>query len=234
MLGHLKVEEKSNDITAIPALLRLLDVTGAVVTIDAMGCQKDMAKTMTEQGADDVLALKDNHPTLAEAVTVFLNDARATGFADIAHAYHETVDGDHGRIETRRYWITSEIEWLGAKASWSNLHSVGMVEARREVGNTVQVETRYFLTSLPAQGVRFAQAVRQHWGIENSLHGVLDVSFDEDACRIRTDKGAQTFAVLRHIALNLLRREPHHKRGIKARRKRAGWDRDYLFQVLTG
>jgi predicted transposase YbfD/YdcC len=234
VLGQLKVEEKSNEITAIPALLRLLDVTGAVVTIDAMGCQKDIAKTITEQGADYVLALKDNHPTLAEAVTVFLNDARATGFADIAHAYHETVDGDHGRIETRRYWITSEIEWLGAKASWSNLHSVGMVEARREVGNTVQVETRYFLTSLPAQGVRFAQAVRQHWGIENSLHWVLDVSFDEDACRIRKDKGAQTFAVLRHIALNLLRREPHHKRGIKARRKRAGWDRDYLFQVLTG
>jgi len=234
VLGQLKVEEKSNESTAIPALLRLLDVTGAVVTIDAMGCQKDIAKTITEQGADDVLALKDNHPTLAEAVTVLLNDARATGFADIAHAYHETVDGDHGRIETRRYWITSEIEWLGAKASWSNLHSVGMVEARREVGNTVQVETRYFLTSLPAQGVRFAQAVRQHWGIENSLHWVLDVSFDEDACRIRKDKGAQTFAVLRHIALNLLRREPHHKRGIKARRKRAGWDRDYLVQVLTG
>ena len=234
VLGQLKVEEKSNEITAIPTLLRLLDVTGAVVTIDAMGCQKAIAKTITEQGADYVLALKDNHPTLSEAVTLFLNDARATGFADIEHAYHETVDGDHGRIETRRYWITSEIEWLGAKASWSNLHSVGMVEARREVGETVQVETRYFLTSLPAQGVRFAQAVRQHWGIENSLHWVLDVSFDEDACRIRKEKGAQTFAVLRHIALNLLRREPHHKRGIKARRKRAGWDRDYLVQVLTG
>jgi predicted transposase YbfD/YdcC len=234
VLGQLKVEEKSNEITAIPALLRLLDVTGAVVTIDAMGCQKEIAKTITEQGADYVLALKDNHPTLSEAVTLFLNNARATGFADIEHAYHETVDGDHGRIETRRYWITSEIEWLGAKASWSNLHSVGMVEARREVGETVQVETRYFLTSLPAQGVRFAQAVRQHWGIENSLHWVLDVSFDEDACRIRKEKGAQTFAVLRHIALNLLRREPHHKRGIKARRKRAGWDRDYLVQVLTG
>ena len=234
VLGQLKVEEKSNEITAIPALLRLLDVTGAVVTIDAMGCQKEIAKTITDQGADYVLALKDNHPTLAEEVALFLNDARATGFADIAHAYHETVDGDHGRIETRRYWITSEIEWLGAQASWSNLHSVGMVEARREVGNTIQVETRYFLTSLPAQGGRFAQAVRQHWGIENSLHWVLDVSFDEDACRIRKDKGAQTFAVLRHIALNLLRREPHHKRGIKARRKRAGWDRAYLFQVLTG
>jgi predicted transposase YbfD/YdcC len=234
VLGQLKVEEKSNEITAIPALLQLLDLQGAVVTIDAMGCQKEIAKTITEQGAEYVLALQDNHPTLSEAVTLFLNDARDTGFADIEHAYHETVDGDHGRIETRRYWITSEIEWLGAKASWANLHSVGMVESRREIGATVQIDTRYFLTSLPAQGGRFAQAVRQHWGIENSLHWVLDVAFDEDACRIRKDRGAQTFAVLRHIAVNLLRREPRHKRGIKARRKRAGWDRDYLVQVLTG
>jgi len=234
VLGQLKVDEKSNEITAIPTLLHLLDLKGAVVTIDAMGCQKEIAKTITEQGADYVLALKDNHPTLSEAVTLFLNDARATGFADIEHSYHETVDGDHGRIETRRYWITSDIEWLGAKASWSNLHSVGMVEARREIGDTVQIDTRYFLASLPAHAVRFAQAVRQHWGVENSLHWVLDVSFQEDACRIRKEKGAQTFAVLRHIALNLLRREPHHKRGIKARRKRAGWDRDYLVQVLMG
>jgi predicted transposase YbfD/YdcC len=234
VLGQLKVDEKSNEITAIPQLLRLLDLTGAVVTIDAMGCQKEIAKTITEQGADYVLVLQDNHPTLSEAVTLFLNDARDTAFADIEHAYHETVDGDHGRIETRRYWITSDIEWRGAKASWSNLHSVGMVEARREVGETVQIDTRYFLTSLPAQGPRFAQAVRQHWGIENALPWVLDVSFQEDACRIRKEKGAQTFAVLRHIAFNLLRRETHHKRGIKARRKRAGWDRDYLVQVLTG
>jgi predicted transposase YbfD/YdcC len=211
-----------------------LDIKGAVVTIDAMGCQREIAKTITERGADYVLALKDNHPTLSEAVTLFLNDARDTAFADIEHAYHETVDGDHGRIETRRYWITSDIEWLGAKASWSNLQSVGMVESRREIGDTVQSDTRYFLTSLPAQGMRFAQAVRQHWGIENALHWVLDVSFAEDACRIRKEKGAQTFAVLRHIAVNLLRREPHHKRGIKARRKRAGWDRDYLVQVLIG
>ena len=234
VLGQRKVEEKSNEMTAIPRLLQLLDLKGAVVTIDAMGCQKEIAKTMTEQGADDVLALKDNHPTLSEAVTLLLNDARDTGCADIEHSYHETVDGDHGRIETRRYWITSEIEGLGAKASWSNLQSVGMVESRREIGDTVQIDTRYFLTSLPAQAVRFAHAVRQHWGVENALHGVLDVSFQEDACRIRKEKGAQIFTVLRHIAFNLLRREPHHKRGIKARRKQAGWDRDYLVQVLTG
>ena len=167
-------------------------------------------------------------------MTLFFEEGTATDFAEIDHDYHETVDGDHGRIETRRFWITSDIEWLGAKASWSNFQSVGMVESRREVGDKVELETRYFITSLPSDGVRFGQAVRQHWGVENSLHWVLDVSFNEDACRIRKDKGAQTFSVLRHIALNLVRRESSHKRGIKARRKRAGWDRGYLLQVLTG
>jgi predicted transposase YbfD/YdcC len=234
VLGQLKVEEKSNEITAIPKLIQMLDVAGATVTIDAMGCQKEIAKVITDREADYVLALKENHPTLSGDVTRFFDEAKATAFADIAHAYHETVDGDHGRIETRRYWITSDIEWLGAKASWAKLHSIGMVESCREVGETVQVETRYFLTSLPAQSVRFAQAVRQHWGIENSLHWVLDVSFNEDACRIRKDKGAQIFSMLRHIAINLLRQERRHKRGIKARRKRAGWDRDYLLHVLAG
>jgi len=234
VLGQLKVEEKSNEITAIPKLLQMLDVEGATVTIDAMGCQTEIAKVITDREADYVLALKENHPTLSGDVTRFFDEAKATAFADIAHAYHETVDGDHGRIETRRYWITSAIEWLGAKASWAKLHSIGMVESCREVGETVQVETRYFLTSLPAQGVRFAQAVRQHWGIENALHWVLDVSFNEDACRIRKNKGAQIFSMLRHIAMNLLRQERRHKRGIKARRKRAGWDRDYLLHVLAG
>ena len=234
VLGQLKVEEKSNEITAIPKLIQMLDIAGATVTIDAMGCQKEIAKVITDREAEYVLALKENHPTLSGDVTRFFDEAKATAFADIAHAYHETVDGDHGRIETRRYWITSDIEWLGAKASWAKLHSIGMVESCREVGETVQVETRYFLTSLPAQGVRFAQAVRQHWGIEHALHWVLDVSFNEDACRIRKDKGAQIFSMLRHIAINLLRQERRHKRGIKARRKRAGWDRDYLLHVLAG
>jgi predicted transposase YbfD/YdcC len=234
VLGQVKVDDKSNEITAIPKLIKMLDVAGATVTIDAMGCQKEIAKVITDQEADYVLALKENHPTLYDDVTLFFEDGKATDFAEIDHEYHETVDGDHGRIETRRYWITSDIEWLGAKASWANLQSIGMVESCREMGDKVEIETRYFLTSVPCDGVRFAQAVRQHWGIENSLHWVLDVSFDEDACRIRKDKGAQTFSVLRHIALNLLRRESSHKRGIKARRKRAGWDRGYLLRVLTG
>ena len=234
VLGQVKVEDKSNEITAIPKLIKMLDLAGATVTIDAMECQKEIAKVITDQEADYVLALKENHPTLYDDVTLFFEEGKATDFAEIDHEYHETVDGDHGRIETRRYWITSDIEWLGATASWSNLQSIGMVESCREMGDKVESETRYFLTSVPCDGVRFAQAVRQHWGIENSLHWVLDVSFDEDACRIRTDKGAQTFSVLRHIALNLLRRESSHKRGIKARRKRAGWDRGYLLRVLTG
>ena len=234
VLGQLKVEEKSNEITAIPRLLQLLDLQGAVVTIDAMGCQKEIAKTITAQGADYVLALKENHPTLSEEVTQFFDEAKATAFAEITYEYHETVDGDHGRIETRRYWITSAIESLGAKTSWAKLQSIGMVESCREIGEKVQSETRYFLTSLPAQGVRFSQAVRQHWGIEKALHWVLDVSLNEDACRIRKDKGAQTFSVLRPIAVNLLRHERRHKRGMKARRKRAGWDQDYLLQVLAG
>lgn len=233
VLGQVKVDDKSNEITAIPKLLKMLDLTGATVTIDAMGCQKEIAKVITEQGADYVLALKKNHSTLYENVTLYLDDARGSEFAEIDHDYHETVDGDHGRIETRRYWITSAIDWLGAKASWANLQSLGLVESRREIGEKVEIERRYYLASLPADGVRFSDAVRQHWGVENGLHWVLDVSFNEDACRIRKDKGAQTFSVLRHIALNLLKRESKHKRGIKARRKRAGWDRDYLLQVLT-
>lgn len=233
VLGQVKVDDKSNEITAIPRLLKLLNLSGATVTIDAMGCQKSIAQAITEQEADYVLALKTNHNTLYEDVTVFFEDAQSTEFGEIEHDYQETVDGDHGRIETRRYWITSDIEWLGAKASWANLQSVGMVESQREVGDEVTTERRYFITSLGADGVRFSQAVRQHWGIENSLHWVLDVSFDEDACRIRKDWGAQTLAVLRHIAVNLVRRETSHKRGIKARRKRAGWDRDYLLRILT-
>ena len=234
VLGPLKVEEQSNAITAMPKPLTMLDMAGAIVTMDAMGCQQEMAQVIPEQEADDGLARKENHPTLAEEVTQFFDEAKATAVAAITHESHATVDGDHGRIATRRYGITSAIESLGAKPSWAKWPSIGMVESCREVGEKVQSDTRYCLTSLPAQGGRFSQAVRQHWGIEPALHWVFDVSLHEDACRMRQDKGAQTFSVLRHIAVNLLRRERRHKRGIQARRKRAGWDQDYLLQVLAG
>jgi len=234
VLGQLKVEDKSNEITAIPKLLRLLALEGAIVTIDAMGCQKEIAQTIIEQGADYVLALKDNHPTLHGEVQLFFDDVKAQRFDHVTAARHTTVDADHGRLETRHYWLTADIECLGVKGSWANITSIGLVESHRDVGGEVSIAQRFFLTSLPCDAVRFAQAVREHWGIENALHWVLDVSFREDDCRIRQGYGAQNMAVLRHMALNLLRREAGHKRGIKARRKRAGWDRDYLFQVLTG
>lgn len=234
VLGQLKVDDKSNEITAIPYLLGLLALDGATVTIDAMGCQKEIARTIVEQGADYVLALKDNHATLRAEVKLLFDALTTTGLTDVSCDYYQSVDADHGRIETRRYWLTGDIECLGVKGSWANIAGVGMVESQVEVGAEVSVERRYFLTSLGCDAERFAQAVRQHWGIENSLHWVLDVSFREDDCRIRQDAGAQAMSVLRHMALNLIRRESHHKRGVKARRKRAGWDRRYLMQVLTG
>ncbi len=147
---------------------------------------------------------------------------------------HTPIAAEHGRLEPRHYWITSDIECVGVKGSWANSTSVGLVEAQREVGGAVAIEPRYFLTSRPCDAVRLAQAVRQHWGVENALHWMLDGSFREDDGRLRQGYGAQNMAVLRHMAWNLLRRESGHKRGIKARRKRAGWDRDHLFQVLTG
>jgi predicted transposase YbfD/YdcC len=199
-----------------------------------MGCQKDMAQTITEQGADYVLALKDNHPTLHGAVQLLFEDIKAARLDHVTSEPHTTIDADHGRLETRHSWITSDSECFGVKGSWANIASVGLVESQREVGGEVSSEQRFFLTSLPCEVIRFAQAVREHWSVETGLHGVLAVSFREDDCRIRQGQGAQNMAVLRHLALHLLRREPGHKRGVKARRKRAGWDRDYLFQVLMG
>jgi predicted transposase YbfD/YdcC len=234
VLGQRKVEDKSHEITAIPPLLRMLELEGAIVTIDAMGCQKEIAKTITEQGADYVLALKDNHPTLHSEVQLLFEDVKADRLDHITSARHTTIAAEHGRLETRHSWITSDIECLGVKGSWAKIASVGLVEAHRAVGDAVSIEQRFFFTSLPADAVRFAQAVREHWGVENARHWVLEVSFREDDCRIRQGNGAQNMAVLRHMALNLLRRESNHKRGLKARRKRAGWDRDYLFQVLPG
>jgi predicted transposase YbfD/YdcC len=204
------------------------------VTLDAMGCQKEIAHTIIQQGADVVLALTDNHPTLYEDVTLFLQDAKAHTHGQVAYQCEDTVDADHGRLEMRTYWLTSAMAWLGATASWPNLHSIGMVEAHRAVGDHIAEETRYYLSSLPGDATQVAQAVREHWGVGNALHWVLDGSFREDACRSRAEKGAQNFAGLRHIALNLLRQESGQTRGIKARRQRAGWDRQYLIKVLMG
>lgn len=232
VIGQVKTEEKSNEITAIPELLQTLEIAGCIVTIDAMGCQKEIAKNIIEQGADYCLALKENHPITYREVEEYFQKEVKENFNDKEIDFHQTLDKGHGRIESRKYWITSQIDWLSQKKEWKDLVSVICVESTRTIADNTTVEFRYYLSSLPADAKVAAYAVRSHWGVENSLHWVLDVAFREDNCRIRKDFGAENFAVLRHISLNLLKHERSLKKGIKAKRLKAGWDLDYLVKVL--
>jgi predicted transposase YbfD/YdcC len=234
VLGQVKTREKSNEITAIPELLQILELEGCIVTIDAMGCQKEIVKTIIDKGADYVLGLKGNQGTLHDDVQLYFEDCIATGFKDTAHKYHETIDGDHGRVETRRYWTASDIDWLPDKALWKNLSTIVMVQRERYVDGNTSLETSYYVSSMENNAESIAQAVRGHWGIENSLHWVLDIAFREDESRIRKDHAPANFAIIRHMALNLLRKETSLRRGIKAKRLKAGWDMDYLARILRG
>ena len=237
VLGQVKTEEKSNEITAIPALLKVLTLKGCIVTIDAMGCQTEIAKEIVEQEADYVLATKGNQGTLHEGVKDLFAYAREIEFKDVAHDFHQTVEKDHGRLETRRYWTISEpefIDYLDPTSKWVGLRSIGMVQAQRQVGMHSSSEVRYYISSLEGEVVQFAEAVRSHWEIENKVHWVLDVAFREDDCRVRKGYGAQNLAVVRHIALNLLEREQSVQCGKKNKRLMAAWDEDYLFKILTG
>jgi predicted transposase YbfD/YdcC len=232
VLGQIKVEDKSNEIPAYPVLLALLDLRGCTVTIDAMGCQKAVARQVINQEGNYVLGLKGNQGTLHENVRLFFEDARAHGFGPIPCRSCRSVEKDHGRIEVRKYWLVEQIDWLEEQEEWAGLRSIGMVESMRRIGEKTSVEVRYFINSVT--GVKaFARAVRGHWGIENSEHYILDVAFDEDACRVRRENGPENFATLRHIALNLLRREPTSKRGVKARLRQAAWDEEYLLRILA-
>lgn len=236
VLGQRKVDEKSNEITAIPELLELLTLKGCIITIDAMGCQREIAETIHGKEADYVLALKGNQPELHQAVVDFFTSVLAPKQATTPFAYKRTVDADHGRIETRQHWISEEIAWLPAvtgKPLWPGLRSIAMIQAQRRIGEQVTTFVRYYLSSLPADAARFAYAARSHWKIENQLHWSLDVSFHEDANRTRTDYAPQNLAVLRHIALNLLQQERTAKASLKVKRLRAAWDTDYLRKVLT-
>lgn len=240
VLGQLKVADKSNEITALPELLRALELAGCIVTVDAMGTQKKIAKEIIEADADYVLALKGNHETVHEEVKSFLDEAAAeknskpqrpsTAAATLAE--HQTVEKDHGRIETRRYYQSAELDWFADRAKWEGLKSVGMVEAIREVGGQRTVERRYYLSSLPLGVETFARAVRGHWGVENKLHWVLDVQMREDQSRARAGYAAENLATLRRLALNLLKREKTKKRGVRGKQLNAGWDNAYLLRLL--
>jgi predicted transposase YbfD/YdcC len=233
-LGQVAVDDKSNEITAIPKLLRLLDLEGCIVTIDAMGCQKTIAGDIRDQGADYVLELKKNHGNLFAATQTFFEEQTLEDFADLPHEYHETIDGNHGRREIRRYWITSEIAWSGAEADWPDLQSIAMVERIRTLGDKTETEIHFYLTSLEAKAPQFARAVRGHWSVENSLHWTLDVTFREDEARARKDHAAQNFATLRKIALNLIKTDQSRTGSIRAKRRVATLDDTYLLQLLLG
>ncbi len=234
VLAQRKVDDKSNEITAIPEVLRLLDLDGCTVTVDAMGCQTAIAKQIVQQGANYVLAVKENQEQLYTDVVDTFRYAAADRWQGVAHEHHRTVSGDHGRIEQRDYWLIREAEYLhylNPKRAWVGLSAIGMVVTERQSAGTTSQECRYYIVGGDVGAVAFADAVRQHWGIENSVHWVLDVTFREDDSRVRTGNAPQNFAVLRHIALNLLRHAPG-KGSINTKRFRAALDDDYLLKVL--
>lgn len=232
ILAQEQVDEKSNEITAIPLLLARLELSGCLVSIDAIGTQRTIVAQIQDQGGDYVLALKSNHPTLYNDVRTFFDEAEATNFQGIEHDYIEHTDGGHGRIEVRRCWAVGDVSWLRDQDRWAGLRSLVCVEARRLVGEKASLERRYYLTSLAPEAARLLAAVRTHWGIENQVHWVLDVSFGEDRSRIHKDHGAANMSVLRRLTLNLIRQEQTVKSSMKAKRKRAGWSNRYLETVL--
>ena len=235
VLAQLAVDEKSYEITAVPELLKLLDIRGAVVTVDALNTQTQTAEQVVKGGGDYVMAVKENHPTLCDTIQRNLDEMILEKFAGVEHVYHETTDGGHGRIDTRRVWATDQIDWLGRRQEWKNLKSVIVVEStRRLLGkNQVQKSRRYYISSLPSQsGEKLAGLIRDHWTIENSQHWTLDTAFNEDQNRVRKDHGDQNLAVLRRIALGLLRRDKSVKLGARNKRLKAGRNRKYLMQVL--
>lgn len=234
VLGQLKTSEKSNEITAIPALLDMLEVSGCIISTDAMGCQKDIAKKIRSKGADYLLAVKGNHQTLHEDIKLFLDHLACQEKLSESASYHETLDKGHGRLEIRRCWVSTDVNWLDQRGEWKDLNTIGVVEGERHEGEKVSIERRYFISSLTADAATFMSAVRSHWSVENNLHWSLDISFREDDCRIRKGHGAENMAVFRQLALNLLSQEKTEKLGMMNKRITAAADDEYLELLLQG
>ena len=238
VLGQVKVADKSNEIVAIPALLDMMAIEGAIVTIDAMGCQRHIAQKIVDKKADYVLALKGNQGTLREDVELFATEQKASGFKDTKVSRHETVDGDHGRIETRTYTVIHDVGWLQERHDWPGLKGVVIVESIREIPGSspetdkIERETRFYITSLAWLAHQIGPAVRSHWAIENSLHWVMDMIFRDDECRIRTEHAPANFTTLKHMAHNLIRRAPG-KDSFRLKRKVAAWDDEFLASLIA-
>jgi len=235
VLGQMKVDAKSNEIPAVPELLETLEIEGCIVTLDALHCQTQTVEAILEKRADYVLPVKENQPRLLEALQGLFDDPEEMRWVECDS--FRTVNKGHGRIESRECWTTSDSEYLkyiATLADWQGLQSIAMVQAERRTGEKTTTTRRYFISSLKSDAKLMLRAVRTHWGIENKVHWILDITFREDDSRIRRGNGAQNFAVLRHIALNLLKRENSAKQSLRAKRKKAAWDDDYLLQVLTG
>lgn len=231
-LAQVKVADKSNEIVAIPKLLDMLAIEGAIVSIDAMGCQRAIAGKIVEKRADYVLALKGNQGSLREDVELFAAEQKASGFKDTTVSQHRTVDGDHGRVETRTYTVIHEVAWLQQRHNWPGLRSVVMVESTREIGDKVEQETRFYITSLVWLASQLGPVIRSHWAIENSLHWVMDMIFRDDECRVRTANAPANFTTLKHMAHNLIRQAPG-KDSLRLRRKVAAWDDEFLASLIA-
>jgi predicted transposase YbfD/YdcC len=235
VLGQRKVADKSNEITAIPELLKLLDLAGCIVTIDAIGTQTEIVKTIVEGGADYLLSVKENQGHLFDDVQYLFEVDAAKGFAQVPHSYAQKVNKGHGRLETRECWAIDDEEYLAYLRNherWLGLKSIVRIISKREIGEKVEIQISYFISSLPADAQAILKAKRSHWKIENQLHWVLDIAFREDDSRVRKDHGPENLAVLRHLALNLLKNEKSAKGGIHAKRLQAGWNNDYLLTIL--
>jgi predicted transposase YbfD/YdcC len=237
VLGQRKVDDKSNEITAVPQLLQVLDIAGCIVTTDAMGCQKKIVDAIREQDADYVLAVKENQGGLYDSIEDLFAYANEIAFQDVIHDVHETVNKGHGRIEIRQCWTITDPTFLAYVPDldkWRDLNTLIMVQSERREASETTHKTRYYISSLGKDAKRALHAVRRHWSIENELHWVLDIAFREDESRVRKGYGAQNLAILRHIALNLLKQDTTAKGGIKAKRLQAAWNEDYLASILSG